>query len=179
MAPVKELEALRMNHRAQEKIGIYDGKEVPLEGVKGDTLELALEIDPGQARQVGVKIRRSPDGEEETPIVYDAEKKTLRIELAKSTQAGYLQHLEFVMASPNPPVTAQEAPFELAESEPLKLRIFLDHSIVEVFANERQALVQRIDPSRPDSLGISLFATGGDAEVTRLEAWDMAPSNPM
>ena len=78
----------------------------------------------------------------------------------------------------NPPVTAQEAPFTLAPGEPLTLRVFLDRSILEVFANRRQCLTQRIYPTRADSLGVALFATGGDATVTSLRAWDMAPSNP-
>lgn len=82
------------------------------------------------------------------------------------------------MGGPNNPVTEQKAPFVLPEGEPLRLRVFLDRSILEVYANERQALVQRIDPVREDSTGISLFATGGQASLIRLDAWDMAPTNP-
>ncbi len=37
---------------------------------------------------------------------------------------------------------------------------------------------RRIYPSRPDSHGISLFASGDPATVTKLDAWDMMPSNP-
>ena len=82
------------------------------------------------------------------------------------------------MGGPNAPVTKQEAPLALPAGEPLRLRIFLDRSIVEVFANDLQALTQRIDPSRPDSLGVSLFAAGADAQVEVVEAWDMSPANP-
>ena len=40
--------------------------------------------------------------------------------------------------SENPEITAQEAPFELKPGELLELRIYLDHSIMDVFANGRQ-----------------------------------------
>lgn len=177
MAPVEELQALRMNHRHRDAIALAPGADVVLDDVRGDCLELALEIQPGDAKQVGVKVRCSPDGEEETPIVYDDDAGTLRVELAKSSIDPYLQHLEFVMGAPNPAVTAQIAPFTLADGEPLRLRILLDRSIIEIFANERQAVTQRIDPARADSLGITLFAVGGNARVVSIDAWDMAPAN--
>lgn len=178
MAPVEEIEALRMNHRAHKNITLNAGKELVLEDVRGDCLELMAEIQPGKAKEVGIKIRRSPNSEEETPIVYDAVAGTLRVDLAKSSTNGYLRHFSFIIGGgSNEPVTAQEAPFALKEGEPLRLRILLDRSIIEIFANERQAVTQRIDPSRSDSLGVSVFANGGDAKVVALDAWDMAPTN--
>lgn len=178
MAPVAELETLRANPRRLENISLKAGEEITLDAVRGDCLELALTIRPGAGGSVGVKVRRSPDGQEETPVIYDTAAGTLRVELAKSSARPYLQHLEFIMGGPNGPVTKQEAPLALPAGEPLRLRVFLDRSIVEVFANDLQAVTQRIDPSRPDSLGVSLFAAGADAQVEVVEAWDMSPANP-
>jgi beta-fructofuranosidase len=64
--------------------------------------------------------------------------------------------------------------------EPLKLRVFVDKSVVEVFANDgRQAVMRRIYPSRADSVGVKLFSVGGSATASpTLEAWEMMPSNP-
>jgi beta-fructofuranosidase len=50
--------------------------------------------------------------------------------------------------------------------------------VIEVFANDRQAVARRIYPARTDSLGVSLFAVGGSAKVHVLQAWQMSPSNP-
>ena len=61
----------------------------------------------------------------------------------------------------NPDVTAQEAPFELKTGEHLRLRIFIDRSIMEVFVNDRQCLTQRIFSGRTDSVVVELFSTGG------------------
>ena len=72
--------------------------------------------------------------------------------------------------------SSQEAPFKLVDAELLKLHIFLDRSVLEVFANNRQCLTQRIYPTRSDSLGVSIFARGGDALLNRLDAWTMTPT---
>ena len=55
---------------------------------------------------------------------------------------------------------------------------FLDRSVIEVLANDRTLLSERIYPSRPDSLGVSVFAAGGAITVKRLDAWTMAPVMP-
>ena len=60
--------------------------------------------------------------------------------------------------------------------ESLKLHIFLDRSVMEIFANRRQCLTQRIYPTRADSLGVSIFTSGGEAFLNRLDAWTMTPT---
>src|SRR5262249_32001779 len=74
-------------------------------------------------------------------------------------------------------VRRQEAPLELQPGEQLRLRIFLDRSILEVFAKRRQCVTQRIYPTRKDSVGVALFARGGTAHARSVEAWRMMPSN--
>jgi beta-fructofuranosidase len=69
------------------------------------------------------------------------------------------------------------APLHLAESERLKLRIFLDRSIVEVFANDQVAVTAHCYPD-PDSTGIRLFARGGQAQLRSLDVWQMNPIWP-
>jgi sucrose-6-phosphate hydrolase SacC (GH32 family) len=55
----------------------------------------------------------------------------------------------------------QLGPFELAGKEPWKLQIFIDTSVIEVFANGRACLTERAYPARKESLRIGLFARGG------------------
>jgi beta-fructofuranosidase len=75
-------------------------------------------------------------------------------------------------------VRVQEAPLELPAGGTLNLRIFLDRSMLEVFANSCQCLTQRIYPSRADSMGVVLFSRGGESTVRQFNAWKMHPSNP-
>ena len=68
----------------------------------------------------------------------------------------------------------ESASFYIAPNEPLKLRVFVDKSVVEVFVNGRQCVAMRVYPGREDSLGVSLRSQGADAEIRSLDAWQMA-----
>ena len=75
-------------------------------------------------------------------------------------------------------IRVQQAPLILSTGEPLRLQIFLGRSMLEIFANGRQCMTQRIYPTRSDSLGISLFSSSTHSVVTHLDAWDLAATNP-
>ena len=55
----------------------------------------------------------------------------------------------------------------------LRLRVFIDHSVVEVFANGKQCVAARVYPGREDSTGVSLRAQGSGAVLRSLSAWQM------
>ncbi|MGQ8337813.1 GH32 C-terminal domain-containing protein, partial [Sunxiuqinia sp. A32] len=65
------------------------------------------------------------------------------------------------------------APFILPEGENLKLRVFIDKSVVEVFANGKQCVAVRVYPGRDDSLGVSLRSQGEDSKLVSLDAYHM------
>ena len=67
----------------------------------------------------------------------------------------------------------ETAPVYLEPDEPLKLRVFIDKSVVEVFVNGRQCVALRVYPGRADGIGASLRAQGRDAELKSLDAWQM------
>ncbi len=164
MAPVDELQMLRCGVKSWNDIAVADGGTQILAGVVGDSCELELTVQPGAARQCGVQVRTSPGGEETTLLYYDAEAGQLCMDATRSGIDGR-QALE-------------RAPFRLPDGEPLRLRVFVDKSVVEVYANERQAICRRVYPGRPDSLGVALFARGGEARFGSVQAWEMMPANP-
>ena len=53
------------------------------------------------------------------------------------------------------------APLILGPDEPLRLHIFLDRSVLEVFANDRISITSRIYPTRADSTCVALLAERG------------------
>ena len=53
----------------------------------------------------------------------------------------------------------------------------LDRSLLEVYANGRQCVTQRIYPTRDDAVQVRLLARGGAATVRRLDAWELAPAH--
>jgi beta-fructofuranosidase len=129
----------------------------------GDCLEILAEIDPGDAQQAGLKLRAAPDGSEQTLLYYDRAAKRLAVDRSKSS------------LDPRADKAAQSGPFLLAPGEPLRLRVFLDGSVIEIFVNERACLTARVYPVGPRSTRTELFASGGKARVLSLEAWEMRP----
>ena len=165
MRPVEELHALRYNGRKQTGLTVKADSELKLPNVRGNGIELAVRMVPDGAKQFGVKVCCSPDGEEQTLVFYDAAEKKLKVDTRRSSLG-------------EGPKKIEAAPFELKAGEPLDLRLFVDKSVVEVFANDRQAITRRVYPTRADSVGVTLFSVGGSVRVPTLEAWDMMPSNP-
>jgi beta-fructofuranosidase len=161
----EELEMLRYNEQRRAGLTVKADAELPLKGISGNSIELKLEIAPGSAKQVGLKVCCSPDGKEETLVYYDAADKKLKIDTRKSSLGEGSKKTE-------------AGPFELGTDEPLKLQVFVDKSVVEVFANDRQAVMRRIYPTRADSVGVKLFSKGAPATIQKLQAWDMMPANP-
>jgi beta-fructofuranosidase len=51
--------------------------------------------------------------------------------------------------------------------------VFVDRSVIEVFANGHTCLTTRVYPSRGDSTGVDLFCRGGRATVKALDAYEL------
>ena len=130
---------------------------------------------------MGVKVLCAPDGSEQTVISYLPGKRKLQVDFRHSGVADDNQYWDYdpTRAEAFPTAgTVQAAPFRLAEGEALELRVFIDRSVIEVFANRRQCLTQRVYPTRADSTAVRLFAVGGAARASVVEAWDMEPVAP-
>jgi beta-fructofuranosidase len=161
----EEIEALRYGAFKREDFVLQSDADWAVDGIGGNSLELFIDMESAEASEYGVKVCVSPDGQEETSVFYDAVEGKLKVDTRKS-------------GPEDTPKTVEAAPFRLKDGERLKLRVFVDKSVVEVFANSRQAVMRRIYPSRADSVGVSLFSTGGATKVHALEAWNIAASNP-
>ena len=168
MSPVSELESLRFGHRSAAPMDIPANGEVALDGIGGKAVELRASIDPRSAREVGLYALRSPDGAERTRIsLYPNDHRrfdtsSLQIDVSESSLGRE------VWAR-----SAEIGPLRLPEGEALDLRVFIDRSIIEVFANDRQCLTLRVYPQREDSVGVSAFARGGEARLLSLDCWQM------
>ena len=159
--PVPELETLRGAHRAWTDVELSDGGPNPLADLSGRQLEIALTVEPAGAAKVWLSVLRSPDGAEETRIVYDAASGSLWIDRERAS------------LDPEPSGERRGSAVQLAADGTLGLRVFVDGSVVEVFASDGTCLTSRVYPTRPDSHGVELGARGGQARVRRIDAWEM------
>ena len=147
--PLRELESLRQDKKVEGDITVKSDSLRMLKGITGDTLELEVVIASPKAKEFGINLLCDEKGENGFTVASGAGSKALTVDYVKP-------------------------PFELKENEDLTLRIFIDKSMIEVFANDRQAAVAWHEYS-PDRLHVSLFAKGGDLVVKRVTAWSMKP----
>lgn len=181
--PPEEVEAIRAEATKVEHIELAPNTERTL-SARGRSIELQLEISGAKESPVGVKVFASPDGREETIISYDPTKRELVVNFAKSNVKGPVKIRSTITAldgqdNPGFPkyVSEQRAPLELAEGEPLKLRIFLDRSVIEVFANGIQCVTQDVYPELETSTAVKVFSGNEAVTVRNIQAWTMAETN--
>jgi len=145
--PAPELETLRGR---RHKIGTLElnSEAQRLHDVNGDALEIMAEFAAGDAKAFGLRVRQSENGKDAVTIRY---------------------------ADGNLDVAGTEVPLRLdAHSKTLKLHVFLDRSVLEVFVNDGATSVTRVEYPGEEDLGVSVFAEGGGAILNSLDAWEMA-----
>jgi len=116
------------------------------------------------SQKLGLTLLAAADGSEATRIVYWPDARRLSVERSRS--------------SLEPGVRRQDVHghLELDRDEPLRLRVLLDASVLEVYANDRLCLSTRVYPTQPRSVLGSAFIDG-DADLD-LQAWSMAAILP-
>lgn len=141
--PVPQLQALRSKRVHLTDMTIAAGGQVL--AVQGDALEIQalLELEEGHCR---LRLRRSADGSRSVDISYDG---------AVLDVAG------------------TKTPLHLGRDEPLKLHIFLDRTLLEVFVNGGRLAVTRVIDPPVEDIGVELMTEDGRASLIALEAWTM------
>jgi len=156
--PVPEVETLRGTHHPVAG-GVWTGKRKL--DIVGNALEIDLGIAPQGAAEVGLELLATPDGEERTTILYDVERGVLVMDTRGASLAdGFLGRLS-------------EAPLAL-ETGLLRLRVFIDRSVIEVFANDRICMTGRAYPTRVDATNLVLVSNGGASMLHSIDVWTMA-----
>ena len=173
--PAREHELLRRNQRETQGVELDDAELLFME-LAGENMELRLAIQARGARRMGLSVRAAPNRIEETRIVYDVAARTLSIDSTRSSlDPTVFRAFPIYAGGKSRDVPVQTAPCSLDEDGTLRLTVFLDASIIEVYANDRLALTGRIYPTLAGSRHTRLFAQGGHAEFSPVQAWDMAP----
>ena len=165
--PAGDIESLRYDHKHVNETTLKENQELVLENISGTALEIIAEIDPKNASNIVMDVLRSPHKEEFTRITFvnnrsKKEKSEISIDVSSSSI------LPDVNKRP-----LEKAPVFIDENEALKLQVFVDKSVLEVFVNERQCVAVRVYPSREDSIGVSLQSNNKDAVLKSLDAWQM------
>jgi sucrose-6-phosphate hydrolase SacC (GH32 family) len=158
--PVPELESLRRRPRGFGPLKIAENTRGTLAGLSGDVLELDARFTPGTATRFGLKVRLSKDGKSFARIFFDA----------ATGEFGADGTLKRTSSLPE----IGRGPSHLPPGAPVRMRIFLDRSLIEVFVNG-QAFTGVL-AAELSALDCDVFSEGGDTRLDSLEAWDMEPA---
>ncbi|WP_285726911.1 glycoside hydrolase family 32 protein [Psychromicrobium xiongbiense] len=177
--PVPELKRLRSGHRTlPSRVLVGPEADTPgwsidapvLVGVSGVQLDLEVELQlsPGSAVRLGLLGTRDERGTvlEETAV---------ELSLPEEGGVGHLRLDRSLSNSSGEPgldldTGVKEGPVPMAGGR-VSLRVLVDRSAIEVFANGRP-LTARVYPAFDDGQ-LSLGATAGTARLLALDAWTM------
>jgi fructan beta-fructosidase len=159
--PLPGLQSLRKPILVNQNNNELLGGAKPL-AVQSQQLELDLLIAPGASAVTGVRLAAGNGHELE--IGYDATRNVLYLDRSKTANQSFNKEFE------------ARKRFETAlplKNNQLRLHIFFDHSIVEVFANEGEAVMTaQVFPREADD-GIELFSNGGNSRINSLKIWQL------
>ncbi|WP_143959761.1 GH32 C-terminal domain-containing protein [Litoribacter populi] len=155
--PVPAIESLRGDLLLElENVPIKEANE-RLAEIAGDDLEILLNFASSKEKK-GITVRKSPNEEELTLIYYNPENSMFGVDRTKSSK---LQKLGI-----------DEGELDL-KGEALELRVFLDKSMLEIYANKRKSITTRVYAEQ-DATGLTLIGED-DLIVQSLKIWRMKP----
>lgn len=157
MSPAAELDLLQYDHHSPSP---KENGEIELHD--GAVFRLRATFDCDTQDKAGFRVRVNNDGDNYASIYYDREcsKLVLDTSLCRDDKWGI----------------KEEAPFELNEGEMLSLDIFVDRSVIEVYANERQAICRRVYPKNA-SEAVGVYLIGESESLRSLDVWRLKPTN--
>lgn len=141
-----------------ENVTVREANAV-LQKIKGDALDIEIQFAPTKADKFGINVRSTDDLVETTKIYYDNLKKGL-----------FINRLHSSLKMGKKDVVGDVYQY----NGDLNLRILLDRSLVEVYANNERSLTARIYPTLPDAKGLSMFEGNGTVKIKKLTIYSMA-----
>jgi fructan beta-fructosidase len=160
--PVAELRVLRRQHTRVDNRSIEAANNLlRSKGVRGETLEIVVEISPGGASEFGLRVRKG--GSEETVIGVDTKKLTLFVDRTRSGNVSFDEHFP----------SRDAGPITFAVGKSVRLHIFVDRSSVEVFGNDGETVISEAIFPKRDSDEIELYSHDGRARVLKMDVWNL------
>jgi fructan beta-fructosidase len=158
--PIQELEILRHERLRVVNASTTEVKQKIREtGAKGEVYELEAELEPGQAKEIGFRLRKGKDAE--TLVGLDAVHGEVFVDRTRSGEVSFSKEFPGRHAA------------RLEKNAGVKLHVFVDRSSVEVFANDgERVLSDRIYPP-PGSEGIELYTKGTGGTIISFTMWEL------
>lgn len=164
LKPIDELHSLRENILLNARnLTIEQANKLILDNqVRGATLEIIAEFNLKDNEGIGVKVMTSKEEYgEETLIYYDKKEHSLKVDREFSSYDMFA-----------PSFGIQGGHLEL-KSEDLILHIYVDHSLIETYANGKISLTTRTYPVDSESNWIRLWSNKKETKVKQIQVWKL------
>ena len=156
-SPPAALAGLRENHWEAQTIRVENRKAMPIHSIQA---EIYLEWTPEANSKSGLLLALGMN--QSLQIGYDSRRKMLYFDRQFAGDTTF--NAAFAK------LTKYEAPLDLLNQK-LRLQVFIDHSLVEIFANEGEiVMTTQIFPD-PSNDGIALFSEGAATSFDKMETW--------
>lgn len=138
---------------------INSGTNFNLPEYQGTQSELSFKLFTGNTNNFRIQVYKNDAGSELTSIVFDKERGRVGID---RTISSPFNTAEFV----------QYGDYDFRPDDSLNMRVYLDHSILEVFVDNLVVLSARVYPGE-SSNNVDLVTADGSVDLLEYRAWDM------
>jgi len=142
-------------------IDLEEGTVHDLDGIAEKSFRLRATFRRGESKIVSVFLRRAPKAQEQTEILYDWESGRLVLDRTQSSLDPMVKR------------DRQDTAYLPQEKDSIRLDIFADRSVLEVFVDDRAAFAARIYPTLQNSSGVGFASTGKGAKVENVSVHRM------
>lgn len=163
--PYSNLSALRTETH-YSAVGLsLDGIQ-ELTPVSGRCLEVRADFTIGTADKIGLRLFKN--GNQSVEVYYEPKSNKIvvdarSIERLKNDEGSFNGFYESTL-----PVKAGSS---------FDLHVYVDHSIMDIFVNEKWAFSVRLFPTDGSATGVELFSDGGETNFGKLDAWILDPKS--
>ncbi|MEJ8840918.1 GH32 C-terminal domain-containing protein [Lacibacter sp. H375] len=162
--PHPSLKKLRTDVTTLTNVDVLPGKPILLSKNK-QQLEIELELDPKDSKRFGVVIGKHPHDKEYTKIYFDFDQQEFVVDKSRSS------------LDKNIPNEGRSGTYNLSRNQKVKIRLFIDGSVVECFINNEDAFTTRIFPLKSISNEVHLYCEGGEVKLSNATVWKLRSSN--
>jgi fructan beta-fructosidase len=168
--PIRSLEGYRgvPSDITYENQIITDVTPLPA-SMSGALLDLELTIDPGETREVGLLLRRSD--REHVLVAYDPVRRVISLDRRPSGDPTLPDSIRRAFHS-------RHEAARLRRDEPLVVRVVVDRSSVELFADDGEVVLTALVFPSVTATGLALFSKGGPVRAVHLRSWPLRAPLP-
>ena len=159
MTPAAEYASLRGGEHALPPLRLEAGTRRGVPELHGDALEIEVHARVPAGASLSLLVRMSPDDQERSVVRYHGTEQEL--------------HVDTTAASLAVDTTPEIVRVRHASEGSIALRVFLDRSVLEVFADDRTCVTARPYPTRLDALGVALEADGAAVDIDAFRGWHL------